>query len=253
MAREWFWLCTKKTCGGICLEGNTIVDTAPVYTWMQGRNLGQVLFFLKKQGLYQGYRPLPTHQKPVIFTVGYTVGTLTQYFGYLAAHDITAICDVRSTPYSRHRPEFSRDTIRQAAACRNIAYIFMGKALGGRPADADKYVNGRVSFRRIARSAAFQQGLERLRRGLGEGYRLVLMCAEKDPINCHRAILICRHLRATDLEIQHITEGGLLENHRDTEHRLMQLHGIQPELFATEAQLIERAYDLQEEKIAHRN
>jgi hypothetical protein len=253
MDREWFWLCTKKTCGGICLEGATIVEAAPVYAWMRGRDIGQVLFFLRKQGLYQGYQPLPAHQKPVIFTIGYTVGTQAQYFDFLATHHITGICDVRSVPYSRHRPEFSRDAIGQEAACRNIAYIFMGKALGGRPAEADKYVNGRISFRRIARSAGFQQGLERLRRGLGQGYRLVLMCAEKDPINCHRAILICRHLRSADLDLQHIMAGGALENHRDTEHRLMHIHGIQPELFATEAQLIERAYDLQEEKIAHRN
>lgn len=78
------------------------------------------------------------------------------------------------------------------------------------------------------------------------------MCAEKDPATCHRTILICRNLRSRDIENKHILGDGTIENNIDFEQRLLDMLKIpQNDLFASREDLIERAYDIQGEKIAY--
>jgi uncharacterized protein (DUF488 family) len=80
------------------------------------------------------------------------------------------------------------------------------------------------------------------------------MCAEKDPMACHRMILICRHLRSAGIEINHILEDGSLETNAESEKRLMRTLKIpETSLFETSEDLVQRAYDIQGEKIAHVN
>lgn len=80
------------------------------------------------------------------------------------------------------------------------------------------------------------------------------MCAEKDPINCHRTILICRHLKATDIEILHILEDGNLENNLETEKRLMRILKMPTRtLFETLEDQTERAYSIQSVRIAYKS
>ncbi len=54
------------------------------------------------------------------------------------------------------------------------------------------------------------------------------MCAEKDPITCHRAILICQYLRDFDLDIHHILSNGDLESHFQLEDRLLESLDLLP-------------------------
>jgi uncharacterized protein (DUF488 family) len=111
-------------------------------------------------------------------------------------------------------------------------------------------VEGKVRYDLLAATERFRQGLDRLREIMIAG-RTALMCAEKDPLLCHRAILICRRLRAKDMGIVHILDDGGIEEHPDAERRLLQMLGIPPtDLFETEEEIIERAYDLQGERIA---
>ena len=132
-----------------------------------------------------------------------------------------------------------------------IAYVFLGRELGARSNDPACYVDGKVQFHRLAATPLFQQGLRRLREGL-KTYRLCLMCAEKDPVACHRTILICRHLRNPALKIRHILEDGSLENHNDLELRLQRLLELPCEdLFRDAGDLTEEAYDLQGQRIAY--
>lgn len=186
-----------------------------------------------------------------LFTIGYSVHTVDAFVGLLKRHAINALCDVRSSPYSRYVPQFNRESIKEDVVKRGIAYIYLGAELGPRSADPTCYENGRVQYSRLAGKEIFQQGLIRLRKGL-EHYRIALMCAEKDPITCHRMILICRHLRGEDISIRHILEDGSLEDNCDAEQRLMKLLKIDPvNLFYSNAEQIERTYDLQADKIAY--
>jgi len=186
-----------------------------------------------------------------LFTIGHSVHPVEYFVDLLKQHGITALCDVRSSPYSRYTPQFNREALKEEMARHGIAYIYLGAELGPRSDDPACYMSGKVRYDRLAAKEIFQQGLGRLRKGMAH-YRIALMCAEKDPITCHRMILICRNLRSDDIVIRHIMEDGTLEDNRDTERRLMGLLKIDPaDLFATEADQIQRAYDLQGEKVAY--
>ena len=183
-----------------------------------------------------------------IFTIGHSNHSIEKFFSLLTKHAINTICDVRSHPYSKYNPQFNREQIHSELKSLNISYVFLGKELGPRSEDPKCYINNKVQYDLLASTNRFREGINRLKKGI-EIRRIALMCAEKDPIFCHRYVLICRHLRSKDIEIKHILEDGKLEGNQFTERRLMKLLKI-PEatLFDKPEDLIERAYDLQGRK-----
>jgi uncharacterized protein (DUF488 family) len=169
----------------------------------------------------------------------------------LKLHGITAICDVRSEPYSKHAPQFNYESIKKHLKNAAIEYIYLGKELGPRSENPTFYINGRVQYEFLAQSVTFKEGLERIKKGVA-GYRLAIMCTEKDPAVCHRTILVCRQLRGMDFIISHILEDGSLEDNSDTERRLMKMLKIPKQtLFEKPEELLERAYDEQGHRIAY--
>jgi uncharacterized protein (DUF488 family) len=185
-----------------------------------------------------------------LFTLGHSTHSVERFLELLRMHRINAIADVRSSPYSRHTPQFNREALQAFLKDQGIAYVFLGKELGARGADPSSYIDGQVQFNLLAQTDQFKQGLDRLRKGTSS-YRITLLCAEKDPIRCHRMILVCRNLRA-DFLIQHILEDGKLEQNDQAERRLMrELRIPETDLFASEQELIDRAYDLQGKRIAY--
>ncbi len=189
-----------------------------------------------------------------LFTIGHSRHALPHFLDLLKRHQISAVCDVRSTPYSRMYPHFSREPLLRELKRHDIAYVFLGDELGGRSSDASYYdAEGRVQYDRIADTDAFRRGLGRVREGMKD-YRIALMCAEKDPLTCHRTILVCRHLRnERDLSILHILENGHAEPHEESERRLLKLAGKeQGDLFKSFREQLEEAYDYQGLRIAYR-
>jgi len=78
------------------------------------------------------------------------------------------------------------------------------------------------------------------------------MCAEKDPITCHRTILVCRNLQSAGVSIKHILGNGSIENHNDSERRLLRMFKLNhPNMFVDNEQLLNDAYARQGEKIAY--
>ncbi len=185
-----------------------------------------------------------------LFTVGHSNHECAKFLDLLAGHQITAIADVRSQPYSQYTPQFNRETLESALAQRKIKYVFLGRELGARREERECYVAGQARYDRIKSLPAFLQGLERLRRGAA-AQRIALMCSEKDPLTCHRTILVCRQLRG-ERTIQHILEDGALESQAAAETRLLQLTGLpEGDLFHDRGELIESAYDKQALAIAY--
>ena len=186
----------------------------------------------------------------VVYTIGHSNHALTRFLHLLRVHRIDAIGDVRSAPYSRRFPWFGREALQRALHARGIAYVFLGAALGARPSDPECTSDGRVCFARLAATPAFRAGLGRVLRG-SSTHRLALLCAEKDPLHCHRAILVGRELARRGVRILHIQGDGSLERHEESERRLLGLLGLaQGELFESPEHVLERAYDLQGERIA---
>ena len=186
-----------------------------------------------------------------VLTIGHSTHTLSQFCALLVEHRVTAIADVRSTPYSARNPQFNRDALQETLQDHGLAYVFLGAELGARPASPSCYVDGRVQYTRLASTDLFQAGLARLRTGI-QRYRLALLCAEADPLQCHRTILICRQLKTPGLMIQHVLPSGILESQEAAERRLLKLHNLSnAELFSGAEELLSRAYGLQEDRIAY--
>ena len=186
-----------------------------------------------------------------LYTIGYSPFSGTGFIEMLRQHGITVVCDVRSMPYSRYKPEFNKDALNKLLSSYGIGYFFFGNMLGARPADPELYEGGKVRFDRVALSSVFGHGLAGLREIASEK-TAALMCAEKDPLTCHRTILVCRQLRH-EFDIRHILEDGSLEANGDSERRLVKLLKIPTDdLFRTEEDLIHEAYELQGKKIAYK-
>ena len=186
-----------------------------------------------------------------LYTIGHSTHPIEKFLELLSRHSITAVCDVRSQPYSKFNPQFNRETLRTDLKRQGVTYVFLGKELGPRSDDPTCYVDGRVRYHALAETDLFKQGLQRLRKGMAS-YRIALMCAEKDPLFCHRTILVCRHIRDTDVRIRHILEDGTIEEHHDAIRRLMRTLKLQEtNLFKRPEEIIEDAYDIQGEKIAY--
>ncbi|MCC5829187.1 MAG: DUF488 domain-containing protein [Phycisphaeraceae bacterium] len=175
------------------------------------------------------------------------------FLGLLKQHKVTAIVDVRSQPFSR-LPEYNRDALAAGLKRVGIEYVPLGRELGARRDEPECYVDGRADYERIAQLSRFREGIERLLKGV-ERFAIALMCAEKEPLDCHRTVLVCRRLRPYGLHIRHILADGTLEEHADAEKRLVKMMDIAPDLFqpdVTEADLIERAYEERGKQIAFR-
>lgn len=189
-----------------------------------------------------------------LYTIGYSPHTFEGMVNLLQKHDIGLLADVRSHPYSARRPEFNHKNLKKILPEQGIDHLFLGRELGARYQDPSVFVDGRADYELISRHPLFEQGLQRLRHEL-EKHSVVLMCAEKEPLQCHRTILIARGLRK-EVQIRHILADGSLQEHQNAEQRLLELHGLGrprlPELERSEEEKLARAYQKQGHKIAWR-
>lgn len=187
----------------------------------------------------------------VVFTIGHSTHPQEHLIGLLVQHSITAVCDIRSKPYSRMSPQFNREEIKRQLRIAGLSYVFLGHELGARTTDMSAYNQGKVQYERLALTDLFQQGLTRVREGM-KSCRIALMCAEKDPLECHRSILVARHLARFGIGIEHILADGRLESHAEAMERLVsQLNLPQFDMFRSHEDILEDAYRIQGRRIAY--
>ncbi|MCA9417973.1 MAG: DUF488 domain-containing protein [Candidatus Omnitrophica bacterium] len=189
---------------------------------------------------------------PPIYTVGHSNHEIDVFLGLLKQHDITALADVRSSPYSRMNTQFNRENLKRSLTEAGIDYVFMGEELGARTQDESCYKGGKMNFDLRAKTEQFQSGVERLASGRATR-RIAMMCAEKEPLSCHRTILVARALDEKGIPVQHILEDGSLEPHREALVRLREMFKLpEADLIHTPEEMIDEAYFRQAEKIAYR-
>jgi uncharacterized protein (DUF488 family) len=192
-----------------------------------------------------------TSMDTTIYTLGHSNHSVEKFLALLKQHNITAIADVRSTPYSRRNPQFNSKALASTLEANGISYVPLGKELGARSDDPSCYENGQVQYGRLAQTPLFHQGIERVLTG-ARRFRVALMCAEKEPLDCHRTLLVSRALQARGAAVIHILANGDLEPHDATMLRLVKMSGLaHDDLFADRSQLIEAACAIHERKIAY--
>jgi uncharacterized protein (DUF488 family) len=184
------------------------------------------------------------------YTVGHSNHSIEKFLGLLIANGITAVADVRSRPFSRRNPQFNKERLAATLTQHGIAYVFLGKELGARSEDPSCYENGRVQYPRLAATPAFKAGIERALAG-AEKFRVALMCAEKEPLDCHRTLLVSRALESAGASVAHILADGSLEPQEKTMSRLIELVGLSKGDLFQPGDLIAAACRLREDKIAY--
>lgn len=167
-----------------------------------------------------------------LFSIGYATKPLADFIDQLQRHGVNAVADVRSVPYSRAFHDYHREPLAASLRAAGIHYVYLGEELGPRSKDPKHYnQHGQVQFERLQQAPLFQQGIERLFKGVEKSLKIALMCAEKDPATCHRSLLVGHHLlHQHAVDIQHIGHDGQLESEQALEERLVEINGIQQDM-----------------------
>ncbi len=191
---------------------------------------------------------MPT--KPTVFTIGHSTHSIELFISLLKRHAIEVVADVRSSPFSRYSPQFNRDALAADLQASGIRYSFRGREFGARRDEAQCYVCNRVDFSRVAQLSVFGEGLAWLRHESGFA-RVALMCAEKEPLDCHRTLLVARH--ASDFaDVRHIIANGDVETHAELELRLLTKCGLaEDDIFAGLGQRLNESYTMRGLEIAY--
>lgn len=187
-----------------------------------------------------------------IYTVGHSNHETAWFLKLLERHGVELVIDVRAQPYSAYATWFNREALQSLLQRRGIAYRFDGATLGARPTDPVCYSEGRVVYERVAAQPAFAEALDRTVAD-AERVATALLCAEGDPMVCHRGILLARALTNSEVCVAHILADGSLETQEQLTNRLMRVLELdQPDMFRTPEQQRSLAYEVQEERIAWR-
>ena len=207
--------------------------------------------------IIHNHRTRATVKELSCFSIGHSNRSIGDFTGLLAAHGVTCVVDVRSAPYSRRHPQFNRESIKTDLHLADMDYLYLGDSLGARHSRPSVLTpDGKVDFSRVRLMAAFQTGIDRVIRGIKKGLFIALMCAEKNPFDCHRFVLVSRELAACGVLVSHIISSELILPQLALEQQLLEkygLHRYQPGLFEQPKQkndLLSQAYELRNRDIA---
>lgn len=168
-------------------------------------------------------------------TIGHSTHTLEKFARLLAMNAINCVIDVRSAPYSRHVPQYNKENIERELKKLDVIYLFMGAELGAMRTDPDLlFPGGGVDYEKVRELGSLKRGIERVIDGIGKGFKIALMCAEKDPLDCHRFVLVTYALKLKGVKVSHILEDGSVITNGDAEEKLLarqKTNTEQPSLF----------------------
>jgi uncharacterized protein (DUF488 family) len=185
-----------------------------------------------------------------VLTIGHSTHSWERFIALLRKADVTAIADVRSSPYSRYSKRFNREALREELRLDGVSYAFLGDELGGRPKEQMLYCEGVADYEKMARASEFEKGLDRVVDG-AKKYRIALMCTERDPLDCHRCLLVGRALVGRGVRVGHILDDGKIVNHAQIEDKLLKLSNHNSEdMFAPREERLIAAYRERARKIA---
>lgn len=209
-----------------------------------------------------------TETRNPVFTIGHSNHEPEEFLTLLQRHGVDVVVDVRSAPYSRYLPHFNKEHLAESLKQAAIRYSFRGQELGGQPADRAYYDDeGRVVYDRLAATAAFKGGIEYIldtaavhpstgsgRTAASPAQRLALMCSEKEPLDCHRTLMVAQSLAERGVDVAHIHADGNLEAHTDAVNRLLDKFKLphNGDLFRSREAVIDDAVERQTQRVGAR-
>jgi uncharacterized protein (DUF488 family) len=194
---------------------------------------------------------MSSNQRLTLFTIGHSTHTYEKFVALLQAAGITAVADVRSSPFSRHFPHFNGDALKRELRLDGIEYSFLGEELGGRPIGQEFFCEGIADYEKMAKTEKFEKGISRLILG-ASAYKVALMCSEHNPLDCHRCLLVGRDLKERGLEVRHILSDGSLRSQEQVENNLLvRLGNTTADLFMPVQDRLSAAYRDRAKKVAY--
>ncbi len=185
-----------------------------------------------------------------VWTIGHSNHAYGRFRDLLRAAGITAIADVRTTPFSRRFPHFNAAQLCSSLHQDGITYISLGKQLGGRPASRALYRDDVADYEAMATTSEFREGLTRVIDS-AHRYRIALMCSEQNPLDCHRCLLIGRALSQCGVQVNHLLGNGRTVSHPDIEQELLRLTGRdEEELLISRSDRLAAAYRERARRVA---
>ncbi len=183
-----------------------------------------------------------------ILTVGHSTLEPEAFIALLSGAGVTALADVRSSPYSRRQPHFAREALAALVKAAGIRYVFLGVELGGRPASSALYAEeGHADYEAIRATPEFRAGIGRVLAGI-ERFTVALMCGEEEPLTCHRGLMIAPALKSLGHAPVHIRKGGRIETAEAFETRVLEAAGFG----AMFPECLDEAYRVLNRKMAYR-
>lgn len=196
-----------------------------------------------------------------IYTIGHSNHDNIYFLELLRKFNINCVIDIRSVPFSKYVPHFNKNVIKKFLNVHGIYCVYMAKEFGAIREDTNLFhPEGYLDFEKIKNTKEFKDGLQRLSKGIEKGYRIALMCTEKDPLDCHRSIMIAPELVKEGFFVTHILPDGNIESQEHLENRLLELYfpeNSQQSIFSiiegekNRTELIIKAYRLRNADIAH--
>jgi uncharacterized protein (DUF488 family) len=193
-----------------------------------------------------------TPARPIL-TIGHSRHSWERFTALLDGAGVEAIADIRSAPRSRFSPQFNKEAMAAALAARNVAYVFLGKELGGRPQSPALFTGGVADYEKMAATPEFRLGLERLIEAAARS-NVAALCSEADPLECHRCLLVGRALAEQGADVRHILASGDVVTHDEVEDRLLSLEKLaEADLLAgSRAERLVQAYRSRSRKAGYR-
>lgn len=143
-----------------------------------------------------------------LYSIGHSNADIDFFIGLLKRHEIAALVDTRSNPYSKFLPHFNQGNLRIALDEAGLQYLYLGDKIGGRPENPRYYFDsGKVDYRLLAADKGYLAGIDSLIK-VGTETPTAFMCAEADYHKCHRYWLITRTLLERRVEVRHILHSG---------------------------------------------
>ncbi len=158
----------------------------------------------------------------IVYSIGHSNHETERLVALLQAAGANLVLDVRSAPYSQRYPQFNREALSRDLSRQGIGYEWFGQWFGARQAGQEFYTPaGWLNYAWFTASDIFAEGIARLDQALVQGLVPSLLCAEKDPYDCHRAIMVCRALAQRGYEPRHILADGSLQTQAELDLRLL--------------------------------
>lgn len=192
-----------------------------------------------------------------LYTIGHSNNTTEKFLSLLRENGIDCVVDVRSTPYSEFHSQFNKPNIQNLFTQNKIKYIHMPEEFGARIENPKLYTNGYVDFSKVRKGEAFKKGVSRVQDGIDKGYTIALLCCERQPIDCHRNILVAKAFYDLGYEILNIVDSNIVITQKEVEQMLLDLYFKNRNQLSLleetkpETELINEAYQLRSKAIAY--